>query len=57
MKTETNVNLDEIGCIAKLLDSELTIFERMKIKKSSLKKVSGAIVFYITTMIFFYACL
>ena len=51
METETNVNIDEIGYIAKMLDSELTIFERMKIKKSSLKKVSGAIVFYLTTMI------
>lgn len=57
METETNVNIDEIGYIAKTLDFELTIFERMKIKKSSLKKISGAIVFYLTTMLLFSFCL
>lgn len=57
METETNVNIDEIGYIAKTLDFELTIFERMKIKKRSLKKISGAIVFYLTTMLLFSFCL
>jgi len=49
----SNISIDEIGSVARIIDTELTIFERMKIKKRSLKKVSGAIVFYLTTMILF----
>ena len=49
----SNISIDEIGSIARIIDAELTIFERMKIKKRSFKKLSGAIVFYLTIMIFF----
>lgn len=53
METETNVNIDEIGYIAKMLDSELTIFERMNVKKSSIKKMFGALMIYSIIMMIF----
>ena len=53
----SNISIDGIGSIARIIDTELTIFERMKIKKRSLKKLFGAIVFYLTAMIFFSICL
>ena len=53
----SNISIDGMGSIARIIDAELTIFERMKIKKRSLKKLFGAIVFYLTTIIFFSICL
>jgi hypothetical protein len=49
--------MDGIGSIARIIDTELTVFERMKIKKRSLKKLFGAIVFYLTAMVLFFVCL
>jgi len=46
-------SIDEIGYLAQSMDLNMTIIERMKIKKRSFKKISAAIVFYLTTMIFF----
>ena len=46
-------NIDEIGYMAKLIDKEMTIFQRMKIKKSTLLKIMGALFIYSITMILF----
>ena len=46
-------NIDEIGYLAKLIDTEMTIFQRMKIKKSTLIKIFGALLIYSITMISF----
>lgn len=48
-----NITIDEIGNIARYLDTELSIFERMKIKKRSMVRISGALIFYTTMMIIF----
>lgn len=48
-----NLMINEIGSIAQYLDAELTILQRMKIKKRSLIKISGALIFYATTMAIF----
>ena len=53
METEGNVNFDEVGHIAKMLDTELTIFERMNIKKSTVKKMFVALGIYSTIMFIF----
>jgi len=45
--------LDEIGTLAKLIDSEMTVFERMKVRKESLIKIAIALVFYIFMMAVF----
>jgi len=45
--------LGEVGKIARFIDSEMTIFERMKIKKTSLIKISFALLFYVIMMIVF----
>lgn len=39
--------------IAQLIDEEMTIFERMKVKKSTLIKILAALVFYALAMVFF----
>jgi len=46
-------SIDEIGYLAKLVDTNLSIFERMKIKKTTLKKLFGALIIYSATMIMF----
>lgn len=48
-----NEMIDEIGYLAKLLDTELTIFERMKLKKSTIFRMLGALIIYMVTMISF----
>lgn len=48
-----NLIINEIGSIAQSLDAELSVIERMKIKKRSLIKISGALIFYAATMIIF----
>jgi len=56
MENETqskNIYINEIGNIAKMIDKEMTIFERMKIKSDSLKKMGFALFFYLVTMIIF----
>lgn len=48
-----NTYLDEIGNLARFIDNEMTIFERMKIRKESLIKIAIALIFYISIMIVF----
>jgi len=50
---DKNENVIQIGLLAQALDAEYSIFERMKIKKESLKRVGYAIGFYISVMIIF----
>jgi hypothetical protein len=42
-----------IGHIAQYLDAEYSLFERMKIKKVTVRRLGYAVVLYICTMIFF----
>ena len=48
---------DEVGSIAKILDSEMTTLERMKITRHNLIRVSGATIFYLIMMLIFNALL
>jgi len=48
---------DEIGSIAKILDSEMTVLERMKITRHNLIRISSAILFYLIMMLIFTALL
>jgi len=48
---------DEIGSIAKILDSEMTALERMKITRHNLIRISGAVIFYLIMMLIFAALL
>ena len=50
---ENEIRIDEIGYIARLIDNELTIFERMKIKKSTVFRIFGALIIYSLTMLSF----
>ena len=50
---QNEISIDEIGYIAKLIDTDLTIFERMKVKKSTIFRVFGALIIYSLTMISF----
>jgi len=43
--------VDEIGYIAKIIDRDMTIFERMKVNKNTIKKMFIAIWIYIIIMI------
>ena len=45
--------LNDIGYIAKKIDQELTMIERMKIKKSTLFRILIAMGIYSATMILF----
>ena len=45
--------IDEIGYIAKKIDIEMTILERMKIKKSTMIRIFMALGIYFVTMILF----
>ena len=56
MENETqseDMIISEIGHIAKIIDNEMTIFERMKVNKKNLKKVGLAVIFYLGTMLVF----
>jgi hypothetical protein len=54
MENEENKNIiNEIGYLAYLMDTEMTMFERMKIKKSSFYRILGALTVYSGVMIFF----
>ena len=48
-----NEFVDEIGNIAKIIDKELSIFDRMKIRKKTLKKMGLALLFYFFVIIIF----
>ena len=45
--------MNEIGYLAYIMDTEMTIFERMKIKKSTLKRILIALGIYFTTITIF----
>ncbi len=56
MENETqseNMFINEIGQIAKIIDKEMTIFERMKVNKDNLKRVGLAVIFYLAAMLVF----
>lgn len=42
--------VNELGAIAKRLDSEMTTFERMKLRKSTFQKLGIALLVYAGTM-------
>lgn len=46
-------NINKIGQIAQILDSEYTILERMKIKKETIKRIGYAMILYISFMFLF----
>lgn len=50
---QNEIITNEIGQIARILDTEMTMFERMRVKKKSLKKIFGALMFYTAVMILF----
>ena len=54
---QKNVFSDEVGSIAKILDSEMTALERMKMTRHNLIRVSGAVIFYLIMMLIFAALL
>ena len=48
-----NISINDVGSIARTLDAEMTVLERMKIKKSTLLRMLGAVVVYLTMMSLF----
>lgn len=50
---ENNIMIDEIGYLAKYIDTEFTIIERMKLKKATLFRIFCALLIYVATMIMF----
>jgi hypothetical protein len=50
---ESETSIDEVGYVARLIDTEMTILERMKIKKSTMYRIIGALSIYSITMIIF----
>ena len=46
-------NTMKIGQLAQMLDAEYTIFDRMKIKKETIKRIGYATLIYISIMAFF----
>jgi len=48
-----NMSINDVGSIARMIDNEMTILERMKIKKSTLLRMVGAAVVYLTMMSIF----
>ena len=48
-----NISINEIGRVARIIDTEMTIIERMKIKKKTLIRLFGALMFYLITITFF----
>jgi hypothetical protein len=55
MKREIEVDYDfnKIGYNAKIIDTQMTTKNRMKLKKSTIQKIFAAITFYMLIMIFF----
>ena len=52
-ETKNEIIMNEIGYLAYMMDTEMTMFERMKIKKSSLYKMLVAMNIYLVIMILF----
>lgn len=55
--TQGNISINEIGSIAMIIDTEMTILERMKIKKKTLIRLFGALMFYLVVMTLFIVAL
>ena len=53
MDIQENMFVEDIGQVAKRIDIELTMLERMKIKKSTLKRIMSAVIIYIIAMLVF----
>jgi len=51
--TLTSLNVEEIGKWARFLDTEKTMWERMKIKKRTFVHLGGALAVYIAIMAIF----
>jgi len=54
---QKNAFSDEVGSIAKIIDSEMTSLERMKMTRHNLIRISSAVVFYLIMMLIFAAML
>jgi len=52
-KNQYEKMINEIGYLAKKLDAEMTILERMKIKKSTIHRISIAIGIYLSIITIF----
>ena len=50
---QSNVPIDDVGNIARIIDAEMTMLERMKIKKSTIFRMIGATVVYLIMMSLF----
>ena len=50
-KDATRIN--EVGYIARMVDTTMSMKDRMKIKKNTIFRLSGAVLLYILIMIFF----
>lgn len=50
---EKEKNIMKIGQLARILDAEYSMLERMRIKKETLKRLGYAFLLYIIIMIFF----
>jgi len=50
---QNDLILNEIGYLAKIRDAEMTILERMKIKRATKYHIVGAITIYSITMLTF----
>ena len=50
---QRNMSINDIGIIARTIDTEMTMLERMKIKKRILLRMLGAAVIYLTIMFIF----
>ena len=48
-----NMLINDVGNIAKIIDTEMTVLERMKIKKSTLFRILGAGIVYLLMMSLF----
>ncbi len=53
IRMDQDKNINKIGQIAQILDSEYTILERMKIKKETIKRIGYAMILYISFMFLF----
>ena len=50
---ENEASINEIGYLTRAIDTEMTIFERMKIKRSTIYKIFGALFLYSAIIISF----
>jgi len=53
-RVQGNMPINDIGSVARKLDIEMTVLERMKIRKSTLLRMLGATFVYLTMMSLFF---